>query len=369
MALTTPIFVHEDSQQIIAESKAYLEGLLGVVLAPGSAEMLIVQGLAYREMLLRTNMNDTGRQNLVDFARGIALNYLGQLVGVVRLPASSALCTLRFNLVTGHTGVTIPANLRVQSTDGKVIYTTTEEKIVAPGTYVQDIIADCSTPGKIGNDYAIGTISIILDPQAFVTTVSNLEITTGGADEETDDELRSRIKLAPASFSVAGPTGAYKFFAKSASASIVDVSVTSPTPGDVYIYPLLENGTIPGTPILDAVNAICNDEKVRPLTDTVYVLAPTKTDYTIEVELTLLPNAISADVIATVTANLEAYKKDRINRLGIDVIKSQISALCVIPHQVYDINLVQPSADIVATEDVFTNCTSITVTVTGVHDE
>lgn len=369
MALTTPIFVHEDAPTIISEMKADMELRLNRVLAPADVEVLLINGFAYREMLLRGNINDTARQNLVEFGRGVSLDYLGQLVGVVRLPASSALCTLRFNIVEGHNGVTIPANLRVQSTDGKVIFTTTEEKIISIGIFVQDIICDCTTPGKIGNDYAIGTISVILDPQAFITTVANLDVTAGGADEETDTELRERIKLAPASFSVAGPKGAYKFFAKSASSSIVDVSVTSPTPGEVNIYPLLENGTLPNSGIIDAVNAICNDEKVRPLTDTVNVLAPTSEDYEIEVELTLLPGAIEAEVVAAVNAKLEAYKQDRINRLGIDVIRNQILALCIIPGQVYDVDLIEPALDIVATEDVFTNCTGITVTAVGVHDE
>jgi hypothetical protein len=50
--------------------------------------------------------------------------------------------------------------------------------------------------------------------------------TANGTDDETDEELRERIRLAPSQFSVAGPTGAYKFFAKSAHPSIVDVSVT-----------------------------------------------------------------------------------------------------------------------------------------------
>ncbi len=366
--LAIPEFVHEDAQQIITEMKADIELRLNRTLAPADVEMLLINAFAYREMLIRGNINDTARQNLVDLARGTMLDYLGALVGVTRLPASGALCTLIYTLVAGHTGVTIPVGNRVQSIDGKVIFETTEEVIVPPGENVKNVSAAATPAGKIGNDYAIGDISIILDPLAFVTSVSNEAITEGGADDETDDEFRERIKLAPASFSVAGPTGAYKFFAKSANPSIVDVAVTSLTPGEVNIYPLLEDGGIPGSDILDAVAAICDDEKVRPLTDTVNVLAPSAEDFTIVAQLIKLPDADTNDIETAVNDNLDAYVADRINRLGIDVVRSQIIALCMVPG-VYDVTLVEPAADIVATEEVFTNCTSVTATVTGTHDE
>lgn len=366
--LTIAEFVHEDAQQVISEMKADLELRLGRVFAAADVEMLIINGFAYREMLIRAGMNDTGRQNLVAFGRGSMLDYLAQLVGVARLPASGALCTLEFNLVTGHTGVTIPEGMRVQSTDGKVIFVTTLQTVVSPGDLTAEVPAECIPTGKIGNGYAIGTISVILDPVAFVTTVANTNETAGGADEESDDELRERIKLAPSAFSVAGPSGAYKFFAKSASPVISDVSVISPSPGVVNIYVLAIDAATITNPVLDAVAAICNDEKVRPLTDTVNVAAATNSAYSIDAELTILPDAVSADIITAVTANLEKYKSDRVNRLGIDVVRSQLIALCMVPG-VYDVNLVDPAADIVATPDVYTNCTGIAVTVTGTHDE
>ncbi len=367
--LTIPQFVHEDGLQIIAEMKADMEARLAKQLAPGDVETLLINGFAYREQLLRTNINDTARQNLVSFARNTSLDYLGMLVGVTRLPASSALCTVRFNLIDGHGGVVIPENLRVQSTDGKVIFLTTQSVPVAADVFVVDIICECSTPGKVGNGYDLGKISIILDPKPYLTTAANIDIPQGGADDETDDELRERIKLAPASFSVAGPIGAYKFFAKSASSSIVDVSVTSPEPGVVNIYPLLENGTLPSVEILDAVNAICNAEKVRPLTDTVNVLSPSKVDYEIVVDLMLLPDAVEDEVLSVVNENLNKYKSDRINRLGIDVVRSQISALCMIQGKVYSVDVISPALDIVAAADVFTNCIGITVNIVGVQDE
>lgn len=366
--LTKIQFVHEDASQIISESKAYYETLLNRQVAPADIEMLLINGLAYREMLLRSGINETARQNLVSFSGGAALEYLGELVGVSRLPASGALCTLQFNLVEGHTGVVIPEGLRVQSLDGKVIFQTIDTVTVPIGTFTAQIGAACSDAGAIGNGYAINTISIILDPQAYITSGGNIDISTGGADEETDDELRERIKLAPASFSVAGPIDSYKFFAKSAHPSIVDVAVTSPVPGQVNIYPLLEGGQLPSTEILNAVQAICNADKIRPLTDTVVTAAPTTVDFAIEIEITLLTTAVTEQINNDVTTALNVYKDARLNRMGLDVVVNKIASICMIDG-VYNVEVISPATNLEASPEQYTRCTGITVSVTGTHDE
>lgn len=360
--------MHEDSEQIISELKSALEEMLGRPIAPADIEMLLINAFAYRETLLRTGLNEAARQNMVSFSRGAALEYLGQLVGVTRQPAAGALCTLKFTLVAGHNGVTIPEGLRVQSLDGKIIFQTIEDKVCPVGTLEATVTGNASTPGIIGNGYNTNTIAIILDPLAFVATAQNIDITSGGADEETDDRLRERIMLAPASFSVAGPDDAYRFHAKSAHPSIVDVAITSPNPGEVDIFPLLEGGQMPTQEILDAVQAICNSKKIRPLTDTVITAAPSKVDYAIVVDLTLLTTAVSAAIQASVQQILESYKEDRKNRLGVDVVLSKIKALSMI-EGVYDCSVTSPSANIVADPEVYTNCTSITVNIIGTHDE
>lgn len=361
-------FVHEDAALIIAECKTYLETQLGRQIAPADVEMLLINGLAYRELLLRSQVNETARQMLVSFSRGAALEYLGELVGVQRLPASSALCTVEFVLVPGHNGVTIPEGLRVQSTDGKVIFETIEEKVCPIGTATVQIACFATEPGTQANDYTANLINIILDPQAFIATAQNIDITKGGADEETDDELRERIRLAPSVFSVAGPDDAYKFHAKSANAAIVDVAITSPVPGEVHIFPLLDGGQMPTPEILQAVQDKCNSKKIRPLTDTVITGSPSATDYSIEINLTLLTTAVQATTQAAVEQTLAAFVAARKNRLGLDVVRSKLASLSSI-EGVYDAEVISPAANIVAEPEEYTNCTGITVNIIGTHDE
>ena len=127
-----------------------------------------------------------------------------------------------------------------------------------------------------------------------------MTVTDGGSDVEGDEAFRERIHEAPESFSVAGPYGAYRWYAMASSALITDVSVTSPEPGVVDIRPLLVGGELPSEEIIGLVLAACNDRRVRPLTDQVMVAAPDIVNYAINLEYYISrAQAASANAIDT----------------------------------------------------------------------
>lgn len=369
-------FVDTNADTVLNSLIAFYENLTGKKLQPAQIERIEFNAVAYRISLLLNAINETANQSLIAFATGAALEALAELVGVTRLPASSAQCTVRFQLVSGHADLIVDKGIRIQSIDGLVVFTVLEDKTALAADTSVDLLCECTKTGTIGNGYIADRINILLDPRPYISSVSNIDVTAGGIDEETDEQLRSRVRLAPSQFSVAGPTGAYEFWAKSAHPSIVAVAVTigheitSPfaiIPGQVDIFPLIADGGTLTTGIIDAINAICNDEKIRPLTDTVVIKEPTKIDYSITANLTILTDAISADVTAAVTASLQAYVDARKNKLGIDVVLSQLIGACMLPG-VYSVSLADPSANIVVPESGYTNCTGITVNVTGTHD-
>lgn len=365
MAEILPQVFEEEVQPKLQRMQQRLEVALGRALAPGDVEMLIANAFIYELQLYCIAGNQAYRQNMVRFASGAMLEYLGELVSVKRLPASAAACTIQFNIVPGHNPVQLPAGVRVQSIDGSAIFITSNAVDIPIGINSVTVTALCQTPGEVGNDYDAGKISIILDPQPFVTNCTNTDTTNGGSDAETDEQLRSRIQLAPASFSVAGPTDAYKFFAKSAHPTIVDVACITTNPGEVTLYPLCQGGTLPSSEILAAVLAICDDEKVRPQNDTVLVDEPTVSEYAINIQITTYTGAIDSEVINEVSANLNAFKEERNNKLGMDVKRVKLIALSTIKDKVYDVNVVSPSSDIVADEKTYPKCTGITVTIIG----
>ena len=143
---------------------------------------------------------------------------------------------------------------------------------------------------------------------------------------EDDDSYREAIHEAPEKFSCAGPDGAYEYFAKRASALIADVSVTSPQPGKVQIVPLLDGGEIPGEEILDAVLEVCNDRTVRPLTDQVSAVAPTKVEYDITATYYIdrEDEARAATIQQQVTAAVNDFVLWQKSKLGRDVNPSEL---------------------------------------------
>jgi phage-related baseplate assembly protein len=363
-----PSIFPEEVGPVIQRLQSNLEQGLGRSLAPADVEMLILNAFAYEIQLQRIAANQAFRQNLVDFSTAPMLDFLAALVGVIRQPASGAVCTLQFKFVTGANAVLLPAGIRVQSIDGQAIFTTDTAINVPTGTNSIVVDATCQTPGAIGNGYTAGNVSIILDPQPFVTTAANLDTTSGGNDSETDDQLRARIKLAPSAFSVAGPTEAYIFYAKSADPAIVDVSCVTTAPGVVTLYPLCSGGVLSSQALKDKILATCSDNKIRPQNDTVLIADPAVINYTIDVTLILYTNAVPANILSQVQNNLSTYQQGRVNSLNEDIVISQIIGQCLIPGQVYNVIVNSPAANVVADASTYTNCTGINVTIGGSTD-
>lgn len=363
-----PIFVDADPNAILDALIADYQTRTGRSLQAAQPERLLINSIAYILSLHKSQINEAALQNLVAFSTAPALDRLGDLVGVKRLAASNALTTLQFTLVEGHSGVVIPVGTRVASEDGQAIFQTAIALEVEIGVNTAEVEAIAQEVGANGNGFIAGTVVELLDPQPFVAAVENITTSAGGADEETDDQLRERIQLAPASFSNAGSRGAYIFHAKSASQLIADVAVTNPIPGTANIYPMVFGGGTTPSEILNLVQDILSDEKVRPLTDTPVVLSPTTTFYEIEVELTLYSTATQSTVLAQVTENLNAFKDEKGLRLGLDIILNQIIAQCTGVAGVYDVAVIEPPADIIVEPTEVAICVGVTVNVTGLND-
>ena len=368
--LPTPIFVEHDANAIKEEMIAFYEAATGKTLQPAQPEMLVINALAYREFLFRYKVNEAAKQNLVAFSTAPVLDYLGQLVGVERLAPSKAVAVLNFELVTGHGDIVIPAGLRVATTDGRVVFETDEPTEVLTGVAEVEIACTAQQEGAVGNGYAPGYVSVIQDPQPYLSTAANIDTTSGGGNQETDEQLRERIKLAPSIFSVAGSYGAYKYWAKSASPQIIDVEVLGQNegvaPGRVEIYPLMETGTTPQG-ILDAVYAMCDDVKVRPLTDTVIVAAPTPVDYTLTVDLTLLDTAIQSVEAGKASDAATAYVAKLRKKLGQDIVRAKIIE-ALASDGLYNIDVVSPSSDVIVNRNEYANNVGININIVGISE-
>lgn len=321
-------FISVDAAETQNNIIAIYEGLTERTLYPGDPVRLFLTSLAQIIVQQRVLINHTAKQNLLRYAANGKLDNMGARSDVQRLPATPARTTLSFQLsATFSAAVNIPAGTRVGLDDGSDLYFATTDALEIPaGSTSGTVTAECTIPGGIGNGFTVGQINVIIDPLPFVQSASNTTVTAGGADQETDDAYRERIHIAPESFSVAGPDGAYRFWSASANQLIVDVSIKSPTPGVVEIIPLLQGGALPDEEILSAVDDICSDEDIRPLTDNVIVRGPNVYDY--DVELTYWINkedvASVAAIQAAVESAVQAYVLWQKSRLGRDINPSEL---------------------------------------------
>jgi len=344
--MAIPVLLEANSDTELNTTLQIWETLAEKVLVPGQPDYLLASILAYNKYLLIQRCNAAFASMLIDYATAPNLDYLVALLGVTRTAPQPATCTLRFTLVSGHGDITLSAGTRVSSTDGKAVFEVDQNTLIDSAIDTVDVNATCQIDGTIGNDYGIGVISTIMDVQPYISTCENIDVTGSGVDGETDEELRSRSKTASSIFSVAGPREAYIYFTKTVSPLICDVAVITATedpgiaPGEVDVYALLDDGEIPNTSLNDLILATLSADNVRPLTDTVIVASPTKVEFSLVVDVTRLTgySEPSSTIIAAIEAALDVYKIAKYSKLGLDIIASEIEAICRV-EGVYDIDL------------------------------
>jgi len=252
-------------------------------LYPGDPVRLFLDSIAFTITHQRQLIDDAGKMNLLAYARGGYLEHIGAMLGVHRLPAKPSMTTLKFTLSAPQSGVTlVPAGTRATPGGGNIVFATSATAEIPEGAREVEVQAKCTINGAAGNNFVPGQIRPIVDPFPWQTTLENTTVSYGGVDIESDENLRERIQLAPERFSVAGPRGAYVYWARTASQLISDVGVRSPSPGVVHVYPLLVNGVLPTQEILDLVYKTISADDIRPTSEFVQVLSPEAVEYELD---------------------------------------------------------------------------------------
>jgi phage-related baseplate assembly protein len=209
-----------------------------------------------------------------------------------------------------------------------------------------------------------GDINNMVDILPFVAGVENITPTSGGADIEDIEVYRSRLQLLPESFSVAGPDGAYEFWARTANPRIVDAKVWMPEldlqsfaeflkpwgitdatgfynalgdyyresgtgPGNVNVTILMQDGELPSEEILNQVKETLSEKTRRPLTDYVHVVEPQAREFDIAVRYWIETEraAEAASIIDAVNKAVDRYITWQRSRLGLDILPDMLHKL------------------------------------------
>jgi phage-related baseplate assembly protein len=181
---------------------------------------------------------------------------------------------------------------------------------------------------------------------------------------ESDDNFRMRIAAAFEGLSVAGPSGAYEYHAKSADGRVADVSATSPAPAEVVITVLSRegDGTAPADLLAIVANAL-NDEDVRPVADRVSVQTAAIVAYRVDATLYLYPGPEAEPIRAAAEAKLIAFINAQA-RLGRDIRQSALYAALHV-EGVQRVELAQPAADVVLDKTQAAWCSGYSIAVGG----
>ncbi|HFF8537524.1 TPA: baseplate J/gp47 family protein [Raoultella ornithinolytica] len=187
---------------------------------------------------------------------------------------------------------------------------------------INEGVAACMLSHSTGDD--LDNIAANLDTERLTITAAT---DTTDAVTESDEALRLRAQAAFEGMSVAGPSAAYEYFARSASGKVADVKASSPAPAEVVIAVLSTEGDGTASPELlaDVAEAV-NDEEVRPLGDRVTVRSAEIVDYEINATLYLYPGPESEPIINAADASLQKFLKQNNKKISRDVARSAISA-------------------------------------------
>lgn len=213
-------------------------------------------------------------------------------------------------------------------------------------------------------------VSTDLDNLAANNNTERLIVTeatdTSDAEMESDTKLRLRAQAAFEGLSVAGPTAAYEFFAKSASGKVADAKASSPAPAEVIVSVLSSEGDgTASAELIATVNAALSDEDVRPVGDRLTVQSAEIIDYEINATLYFYPGPESEPIAVAAEEALQAWLAKQ-GSIGRDVAESAVkAALHVQGVQRVETDLPER---IIITDTQAARCTSVTITRGGTDE-
>ena len=281
----------------------------------GSTTWDIIAGVALEIANEYVNINTILDLGFVVTTSGGYLDYHATEVGITRLNATKSKGVLT---ISGDNDTIIPKGSKfgneVQIGVSPIEFETDNEVTISGGVANPNITA---VVAGIDSNLIITTgitrqITII----AGITSLFNPGATTGGADAETDDELKARILRRVRQPSHGGNVGDYELWAAQASEDVgkIGIDPLGSGAGTVDVYILQRDNTVaPAALILVVQNYIkpaTGDIARAPIGADVTVASATLDTVNVNVDISALPGFTIADVILDVTAAIEKFLED-----------------------------------------------------------
>lgn len=318
--MSLPKVVHEDSSQITQESIAAWESATDKKLQPAQVEHLMIDLIAYRELIVRAAINDAARQNLIQYARDPMLSYLAARVDTWRLPPQAARTILRYTAETPPTSaLALPQAAIAGPTDA--LWIPQREPVIQPGQTHVDVLGLADLPGPEHNGILPNGITEATEELPDGISVSNVSVTSGGVLIEDLERFRQRAILANAR-PAAGSRKQYRYIAMSAHQSVIDVAVQIVSAGHVRLILLIDGDDTAA--VLALVDRAVRRDDNRPTTDNVDVVLAEAVAVPLVVAVTPRQTALVASVERQSQTALTTAAHEHARTLGLDVVESDL---------------------------------------------
>ncbi|HFW5592162.1 TPA: baseplate J/gp47 family protein [Salmonella enterica subsp. enterica serovar Saintpaul] len=227
---------------------------------------------------------------------------------------------------------------------------------------INDGAAACMLSHSVATD--LDNIAGNMDTERLVITPAT---DTTNAVMESDTALRMRAQAAFDGLSVAGPSGAYEYFARSASGKVADAKATSPSPAVVVLSVLSTEGDGTATPeLLTTIKDALSAEDRRPVGDRLTVQSAEIVNYNINAKLFFYPGPESEPIQNAAHDALQAWITLQ-GKIGRDVARSAIMAALHV-QGVQRVELTEPATDIVISDTQAARCVTVTIAKGGTDE-
>ena len=320
-------------KKIVEEyNAAYLE-ITGENKTVPDEQLAIMYAAAALFYQLAEAINSKAKQNLLKYSSGTYLDNIGiSRGGLTRKQAESAVVMVRFTASAVRQNVIgIPEGTRVTGGSSRIYFATTEYAEIAPGEEYVDVPCMATAGGAAANDFEIGELNMLVDPIAYIGSVSNTDAPTGGTDAESDDAFAERIYDSRYTYSTAGAEQAYIYYTKAFSTLIDDVVVLNPSDANIDIYILMADRTQATSAFLEELENYLDDPDIKPLTDNITVKNVTRVNYAISVEYKIYDTGLSklAEIQKAIGAAAEEFRTWQSARIGRDISSQKLISLLI----------------------------------------
>lgn len=296
-------------------------------------------------------------QSFPQTAQGQYLDYQGQMRGLVRMPATKAVGTLRFSVDAASVSDVVISAGTVCMTADEIRFQTTEEAVLTAGRLSVDVPAEALEGGAQGNAVS-GVITILTACPIAVTGCINPEPFSGGRDEEDDEMFRSRILESYQRLPNGANAAWYEQTAMNYGGVVAAKAVGRARGiGTVDVYVATQQG-IPDAELLSGLQAELQEK--REIAVDVAVKAPTV--QTVDVSVAVAPKAsvdfeqVKAQVEQTVSAFFAG------NLLGSAVRLADLGNRIYTVNGVENYQFASPAGDVAAVDTVLPVLGALTVT-------